>query len=126
MQVGIFDGKIRGMMLRAHTPCTVTPTGNFDVYGQEQPGIPYASKCAVVKIQSRDEPSSVRTDSSGSRGYADETKIQARLLFYPDTPLKRGDKVELLGMTIRIIEIMPRIDIHGRLDHLQVDGVMWA
>lgn len=114
------------MMLRPHTRCTVTPTGGYDIYGQEKPGIPYDTLCAVVKIQARDEPSSVRTDSSGSRGYADETKVQARLLFLPTEKLNRGDKVELIGLSIRIIEIMPRIGLSGVLDHYQVDGEIWA
>ena len=114
------------MMLRPHTACTVTPTRGYDVYGQPALGVPYATQCAIVKIQSRHDKPAVRADSSASRGYADEATVDARLLFTPETPVQKGDRLELLGMSLRVIEVMPRINLFGKLDHNQVDAVAWV
>jgi hypothetical protein len=114
------------MMLRPHTPCTITPAGGYDIYGQESSGVPYESVCAVVKVQTRHDKTAVRADSSASRGYADEPTVDARLLFKPDTPIKRGDKVVFMGIAVQVIEVMPRTGLYGVLDHYQVDGVAWV
>lgn len=114
------------MILRAHTPCLITPTRGSDVYGAELLGTPISALCGVVKIQGRTDKTSVRADSSATRGYAEEVTVAARLLFAPGVQISKGDKVDVLGMSIRVIEVMPRINLYGRLDHNQVDGVMWA
>jgi len=113
-------------MLRPHTPCKVTPSRGFDLYGQRSSGVPFSTKCAVVKIQVRDDKTAVRADSSASRGYANEETIDARLLFLPHVKVDKGDKLTLLGVDLRVIEVMPRHDLHGILDHNQVDAVVWA
>jgi hypothetical protein len=84
------------------------------------------AKCGVVKIQARSDPTTVRADSSASRGYAEEGTVDARLLFPPNVALKKGDRVDVLGMSIRVIEVMPRVNLAGKLDHNQVDGVVWV
>jgi hypothetical protein len=113
------------MILRPYTPCTVTPTGGYDLYGQELPGISYTTKCAVVKIQDRTVKTAVRADSSATRGAADEVTIDARLLFVPSITIDKDYKIEILGLTLRVVEVMPRIGLHGKLDHFQVDAVIW-
>lgn len=113
-------------MLRPHTACTVTPTRGYDVYGQPAMGVPFSTLCAIVKVQSRHDKTAVRADSSATRGYADETTVDARLLFAAETPVQKGDRLELLGMNLRVIEVMPRINLFGKLDHNQVDAVAWA
>lgn len=114
------------MMLRPTTPCTVTPYRGADIHGEAIFGDPFAAACGVVKIASADDKTSVRADSSATRGYAEEVTVAGRLLFAPGVPVGRGDKIELLGMTVVVVKILPRIDLDGQLDHNQVDVQIWA
>jgi hypothetical protein len=114
------------MILRPRTRCVVSPTRGHDVLGKELLGDSFDALCAVVKINTQHSKTSVRADSSASRGAAEEVTVAARLLFAPSVAIKKGDRVVVADIAVRVTEVMPRIGLDGRLDHNQVDGVVWA
>ena len=73
--------------------CSITKQGVTDLYGQTTEGETIQSKCAIVKLIARNEKTSVRADSSASRGNAAEITSDARLLFSDSSDIEIGDKV---------------------------------
>lgn len=114
------------MRLRATVPCSITKTVGYDVYGKEQLGDSYTAKCAVVKLTQVSEATSVRTDSSASRGAGREIIADARLLFPKTTDVGIDDKVEVMGVELKVLSVFPRTTIGGKHDHNQVDLMVWA
>lgn len=115
------------MALFAPTPCTFkTMDEETDEFGQPTFGPARPAKCAVVKFLVGREKTSVRADSSGSRGNAEEITADARLLFPPATKILIGDKVTLFDVDLRVLNFTPRLSVAGRLDHYQVDLERWA
>lgn len=116
------------MLIQPNIDVVVTKRGGHDMYGQEMPGREIKSRCSIVKLLSGMERTSVRTDSSASKGSAHESVSDAVLLFPPDIDIEFGDKVTLAvtNTHLKIIGIFPRHDVVGRLDHLQVTAVVWA
>lgn len=106
--------------------CTITKAGSVNVYGEEQPGLTTPARCAIVKLLGREEKTSVRADSSASRGNAQEVTADAVLLFPPNTVIGMDDKITVVGQTLRVSGIWPRHDLRGRLDHYQVEAMKWA
>lgn len=114
------------MRLRPNLTCVVTPTEGWDAYGSEKFGTPYEERCAVVKLDRFVTPTSVRSDSSASRAYADEFQAQSRLLFPNTSTIKSGDKVDLQGISLKVVSVWPRHDVGGEFDHYQVDLTIWG
>lgn len=117
---------------RAHTPCRVRallPTADRNGRPQHSSGH-RNTRLAIIYLRSKTEISSVRTDSSASRGAAEETTSDARFLFRPHERINKGDLVEIsvggVEATIEIDMIRPMLDVDGVLHHLQVDGRHWA
>lgn len=113
-------------MLIPNITCNVTKRLGTDVYGQEQMGTAVVTKCAIVKLLSAKMKTSVRADSSASRGNADEVVADARLLFLPQTDVAEGDEVNVAGFRLKVVGIFPRYNMPGKLDHWQVDADIWA
>lgn len=111
--------------MRPRISCTITPTIGFDKYGAEQLGTLVKAKCTIISLSLKQEPTSVRTDSSASRGSAAERVSEARLLFAPGLAAI-DSKVEVHGRSLRIIAIDPRYTVGGTHDHDEVDLVIWA
>ena len=84
------------------------------------------SHCSVLKLDLAVAKSSVRVDSSASRGYAHEQVVVGRLLFSKFEKLAVGDRVDLMGVSLKVASCMPRISVTGDLDHYQVDVTIWA
>lgn len=113
------------MRMRPRTPCTITPTIGFDNFGQEQLGKPVGVKCSIISLSLKTGPTSVRTDSSASRGSASEKTSEARILLAPSLATMNA-KVEVSGRSFRIMAIDPRHTMGGTHDHDEVDLVVWA
>lgn len=121
-------------MLVATTKCSISPVTR-DRYGQELAGTPAAALCSVVNMFDRVEKTSVRTDSSGSRGAADDNTVDVRLMFparfkpllVKDAQIVITDpRAEQGGRKLRIWRIFPRQEVTGALHHIQVDCILWA
>ena len=98
-----------------------------DVYGRVTLGSPEKVKIAIINLELTREKTSVRTDSSATRGNADEViATRVRVLFPKSTEPARGDKVTVEGREIKVISVFPRHNIRGVVEHFQVDGDVWS
>lgn len=95
-------------------------SAQLDLYGEQSFDTPVNVKCAVVTFEPKVSKSSVRVDSSGSHGRAEEEVTEAVLLFLPTELIAQGDIVEIDGKQIEAISIFPRRSTSGKLDHLEV------
>jgi hypothetical protein len=115
-------------MIFPSVPCKIISLStDIDDYGQLVFSSPIDALCSVVKLSVSSQKTSIRTDSSGSRGHAKEIQAAARLLFKPFVKLKPDDRVEINGIYLRVIEINTRYQTFFSIpDHLQVDLDIWV
>lgn len=108
-------------------PCQIArATGQFDSSGNELYGPNRPARCAVVKLNSRSEKSTVRADSSGSRGAAQEVLPDIVLLFKAGNAPDLEDRITVDGVKVRVTARMPRYLVTGAIDHYQVECEKWA
>jgi hypothetical protein len=92
----------------------------YNKFGEETFSTAVEIPCSVVKLQGTLVKSPIRTDSSASRGNADEIISSAVILFptYVTRPVI-GDKFEIAEMTLRVLSVEPRYSTIGTLDHIE-------
>lgn len=112
-------------MINPTVPCVVVKTNGTDVYGRVQMGQRVRTKCNIVQIVNMREKSSVRADSSASRGRAHEFVNASKLLFQKHIAITLNDIVEILDMKLQVKSVFPRHDVHGKLDHYEVELAVW-
>lgn len=78
-------------------------------------------KVAIVTLRDKAERSSVRADSSASRGRVEEPRADAVVLVPPKQTIGNGDRLRLLGANYEVSGVFPRLDLKGVLAHYQVD-----
>lgn len=96
----------------------LTTTNNFGRHGFAPKR---TVKCSVIFLDITVQKSSVRADTSGSRGQADQTQGDARLLFPKVLTLKLGDVIFKDGHWLEVIEYNPMRDVLGHIDHNQAE-----
>lgn len=101
-------------------------SGKTDVYAQPIPGRTITEPCCIVSIQNVDKKTSVRADSSASRGAAEESVVDATLLLGPKTQANLLDIITVAGYKIKITGKASRFDLSGKLDHFEVTGMIWV
>lgn len=113
-------------MFRPNLTCRIQLSGGNDVYGQPLPGTYITERCSIIKLMITNEKSSVRADSSASRGNAMELETHSVLLLTPKTKAKIDDVIEINGYKLRIMGMFARHNLNGVLDHYQVEARMWS
>lgn len=93
-----------------------------DIHGRESFDVPQPVMIAVVRLGEKVEESSVRADSSASRGSADQETLQAKLLIGPAVKISKGDVIAVQGRLVEIEGIADRLDLFGQLDHRELMG----
>jgi hypothetical protein len=73
--------------------------------------------CALVGFNVDVQKSSVRADTSGSRGQAEQEQGVAILLFSKNLKLKLGDVVFIDDHWLEVTEVYARRNVLGKLDH---------
>lgn len=101
-------------------------SGKSNIYGQPVPGVWVREQCSIVRMPIANEKSSVRADSSASRGNAMELQVDAVILLTTRTRASIDDVVEFAGVKLRVVSKEPRIDAGGRLDHYEIKLTMWS
>jgi len=93
-----------------------------DIHGRESfaPGVPI--RVSVVSLAEAVIESSVRADSTASRGAADQLVLQAKILVPPHIKVVKGDVIEVVGRLVEVASVQPRIDVLGKHDHNEVGG----
>jgi hypothetical protein len=108
-------------LFNPNTPCLIYATGaKHDLYGQPKLSIRAREKCAIVKMVLAAQKTSVRADSSASRGAADEVIADAVLLFPPYTKVGVDDLIDIMGVALKVTGKAPKVSLDGRLDHYRV------
>jgi hypothetical protein len=97
-----------------------------DLYGTESLGVQASERCAIVKLRYEAQHTTVRADSSGSRGYAAEFAASTKILVLKDTAIEIGDQITVQGIVLRVVSKFPRHSVIGLLDHFELTGVPWA
>jgi len=97
-----------------------------NVYNEAVFSEPKTVECGVVHLRGAAQKTSVRTDSSASRGNAEEVVAAAKILFQPHIEIGLGDRFEIAGLTLRVTSIQPRIAVTGQHDHNEVEFEVWT
>jgi hypothetical protein len=77
--------------------------------------------CAVVTDVDKIDKTPVRSDSSASRGAAEERTAVAKYLFPKNVMIGQDDKFEIDDLSLRVIAVQKRFSVLGAFDHLEVD-----
>lgn len=100
---------------------TLAKRQGYDKWGQ--PTVSAAVECpySQVTLKSMVGKTSVRADSSASRGQADEMTADATVLIAKFITPEIGDEFTADGTHYRIVSVFPRKTVYGRLDHWECD-----
>lgn len=93
----------------------------YDVYGQAKYSDPVVVKFALVRFDLRIADTTVRADSSATRGNVQEFQASGRILIEKKTKPEHGDLVIFDERIFRIREVEPRYNVMGKLDHYECD-----
>ncbi|MCR9222937.1 MAG: hypothetical protein NXH70_02610 [Hyphomonas sp.] len=109
-------------LFRPNTTCLLYQgSATLDIYGASSFGTPATTPCAVIAYDLARTKTTVRADSSGTRGRGEHLEGVARFLFPKTVTINRGDKVYKDSYWLEVVEIHPRYDVSGTLDHWEVD-----
>lgn len=92
-----------------------------DAFGQYTFGKRENMRFAVVRFDTKTEDSTVRADSSATRGNIQEYHASGRVLTAIAVKPKWGDLMVFDGKVFRIKEVEPRYNVQGKLDHYECD-----
>lgn len=108
-------------ILRPNIVATLRRQTGFTAQGRPIWGGETTIRVAIVTLRNSIERSSVRADSSASRGRAEETRADGVVLVPPEIAVKVSDRLHLLGATYEITSVFPRHGLEGALGHTQVE-----
>lgn len=92
-----------------------------DAFGQYNYGDKEAIRFALVRFDTKIEDSTVRADSSATRGNIREYHTSGRVLIDKRYAPKWGDILFFDDKVLRIQEVEPRYNVLGILDHYECD-----
>lgn len=113
-------------MLRPNQRFILQKAAGNDRYGQTTEGRKSQIRGSIVKFEISDVKSSVRTDSSASRGNAHEFQADAIVLIPASVAVVEHDILIIRGVTLRIMQIHQRFDASGRFDHNECKLSIWT
>jgi hypothetical protein len=97
-----------------------------DLYAQAKYRKIRSERVCPVRLSFQLAPTTVRTDSSGSTGHAQEKNAQVVILALPNTKINRDTKLVIMGNALRVIESHPRFSVGGKLDHIELHCMAWT
>ena len=84
-------------------------------------------ECAVVRLSRVQQPTSVRADSSASRGNASELAMSAAKILFPvSVTVAIGDRFKIASYDLVVTAREPRLSVTGDLDHYECDFGLYA
>lgn len=92
-----------------------------NIYGEYTYDTKEAIRFALVRFDTKTEDSTVRADSSATRGNIKEYHASGRVLIDKKYEPKHGDLLFFDGFVFRIKEVEPRYNVLGKLDHYECD-----
>lgn len=112
-------------MIFPHLPVLVFKKSGFNKYGEPTYAPAKRELCAPVKLTFGVTHTTVRTDSAGSKGNAQEPSAAVVFLVRPGSVITLDDKVEVLGNPLRVTGTHQRYTVTGVFDHLEVHCEAW-
>lgn len=109
------------MFIPNGTCYTRKKTSGFDKYGQPTYTAKQLIKYALVRFDTKTEDSTVRADSSATRGNIKEFHASGRILVPTIVAPKFGDIFIIEGKVYKAKGVEPRYNVLGKLDHYQID-----
>lgn len=113
-------------MFRPNQDCVVRIQNGHDIYGMPKLGARKKERCAIVKLKVINDKSSVRADSSASRGNARELEADVLILLGAKTTARHDAIIELLNSQYRVMSVNPRFAISGKVDHYEIGCTYWS
>lgn len=92
----------------------------FDLYGQPYWSSPKIISVGVVTLSRGTQKTSVRADSSASRGRADEDVADGVVMVEPNVVIGLSDFLTVEGVEYEVISVFPRRDVMGHHRHTEV------
>lgn len=111
-------------VITMRVPCVVKSRTGNNGFGEAVYSAPRQAKCAVLKLEKARQHSTVRADSSGTRGHAEEYIAEGRLLMKKNDPIKVDDYIEVNGLTLRVLSVRPRYNVFSKIDHLEIEATI--
>lgn len=96
-------------------------TTQYDAYGQALYEDPISIRFALVRFDTKVEDTTVRADSSATRGNVKEYVATGRILVEKRHKPNYGDLIAFDGKVFRVKEREPRYSVLGKLDHYECD-----
>jgi hypothetical protein len=109
-------------LVKLEVPCVIKNKIGNNLYAEPIFGVARNSLCAVLKLDILRKPTTVRTDSSATRGHADEEEAVSKFLLMADEVISLDDYLFVNGVPLRISSIRYRYNIHKKIDHLEVEA----
>lgn len=97
-----------------------------DAYGQARWQKLAPERVAPVRLSFQLANTTVRTDSAGTKGHAQEPNAKVVLLALPTADIRLDDKLVVMGRPLRVIEVHPRFAVTGALDHYEIRCMAWS
>lgn len=94
--------------------------------GKKTYGDPVKIGLSVIRLTEGVQKTSVRADSSGTKSFADEEVEQGRVLVHPRIKPCIEDLMVINGDTFEVQGVRSVYDMHGGIDHYQVELTSWA
>ncbi len=113
-------------MFKPNQFCFVRARDGYDQFGMAKFGLRKKERCAIVKMIQKSDKTSVRADSSASRGNAREIVADLVILLEPKTSATHDSIIEFRGDMYVVKSIHERFDIRGKHDHNEVACTYWS
>lgn len=107
-------------MIYPHLKITVFKNLGSNAYGEASYGPGFGERCAPVRLRFQSATTTVRTDSAGSRGHAQEEVADVRVLVPIASKVAIDDMLEVTGTRLRVVAREPRYTVNGKLDHYEL------
>lgn len=80
----------------------------------------------LIRLDLSSQPTSIRTDKSGSKARANEEVLNGRVLIHPEVKVSNGCKVNIHDQDYEVVSTLPRYEMSGILNHYQADIKLWV
>lgn len=101
-------------------PATHYRLDGHDLYGKTRLRLIGPLKCAPVKLIFESTSTTVRTDSSGSIGHAQEEVANVVVLVLPTTKVEIGDVLAIGQNRVEVFKTHHRYTVFGKFDHIEL------
>lgn len=106
--------------LSPSVPAIHRQQGGYDISGQPVLSGPMPIQVAIVEFNRNSVKTSVRADSSASRGRAEESTIVGTVLVLPNVKIDTGDLINVEGQNCEVASVIPRRNLQGVLCHYEI------